>query len=191
MVSGPERRRELRLELRDRRATLDEGDQAAASMAVMARLAAAPVLRDASLVSGYRAVRGELDIDAALLLLRERGATITVPRVVGEDLVFTVWDPTVEGVVGAFGIPEPTPGPAFPLRAHDVVLLPVVAFDGRGNRLGQGGGYYDRALGALGEQRPPVVGVAHTFQEVESVPTEPWDIRLDAIVTEDGLRDFA
>ena len=191
MVSGPERRRELRLELRDRRATLDEGDQAAASMAVMARLAAAPVLRDASLVSGYRAVRGELDIDAALLLLRERGATITVPRVVGEDLVFTVWDPTVEGVVGAFGIPEPTPGPAFPLRAHDVVLLPVVAFDGRGNRLGQGGGYYDRALGALGQQRPLVVGVAHTFQEVESVPTEPWDIRLDAIVTEDDLRDFA
>ena len=69
--------------------------------------------------------------------------------------------------------------------------MPLVAFDRAGNRLGQGGGYYDRALAGPSDLRPVTIGVAHAFQQVESVPVEPWDVALDAVVTEDGLLDFA
>lgn len=192
MMAGPtDQRRDLRIEMRARRSALSEDDQAAASMALMARLARVPVLRDAALVAGYRAVRGEPDIDAALLLLMERGTTVTLPRVVGERLEFVVWNPDEESCAGPFGIPEPTGDTRFPLAAHDVVVAPLVAFDATGNRLGQGGGYYDRALATREGRRPLVIGVAHGFQEVDAIETEPWDIALDAVVTEEGIRDFA
>jgi len=184
-------RRAIRLVLRERRAGLDEDDQAAASMAVMARLARVPVLRSAGIVSGYRAVRGEIDIDASLILLAESGSIVTVPRVVGDHLEFLPWDPESDATRGSFGIEEPIDGDPVPLFRHDVVLAPLVAFDHHGRRLGQGGGYYDRALGAIApKHRPVVIGIAHSFQQVDSVPTEAWDVPLDAIVTEDDVLEF-
>ncbi|MEM7140646.1 MAG: 5-formyltetrahydrofolate cyclo-ligase [Actinomycetota bacterium] len=190
MSDAAEQRRAMRLVMRTRRAELDEDDQAAASMAVMARLARVPVLREATIVSGYRAVRGELDIDAALILLAERGATVTVPRVSGEHMEFVRWNEGQSSVSGAFGIDEPVGDATIPLRAHEVVLAPLVAFDDHGNRLGQGGGFYDRALAACGDARPIVIGVAHGFQRVDGVPQEAWDQRLDAVVTEDEVVEF-
>jgi 5-formyltetrahydrofolate cyclo-ligase len=181
----------LRLELRRQRAELDDEEQAAASMAVMARLARVPVLRQAGLVAGYRAVRGELDIDASLILLAERGASITVPRVHGEHLEFVRWRPADEAFTpGSFGIPEPVAGEVVPLTLHDVVLAPLVAFDDHGNRLGQGGGYYDRALAACHGARPVVIGIAHSFQQVERIAGEEWDVPIDAAVTEDAVFEF-
>ena len=190
MSDAAELRRALRTSLRERRAGLDEDDQAAASMAVMARLARIPVLRHARTISGYRAVRGEVDIDAALILLGERGARVTVPRVTGEHLEFVRWDEDQASTTGSFGIAEPAEGEAVPLRAHDVVLAPLVAFDASGNRLGQGGGFYDRALAGCGPDRPVVIGIAHSFQQVESVPREEWDQPIDAVVTEEGVHEF-
>jgi 5-formyltetrahydrofolate cyclo-ligase len=183
-------RRSLRLEQRIRRADLDAGDQAAASMAVMTRLARVPVLRTAQVVAGYRAVRGELDIDAALVLLAERGAHVTVPRVIGEHLEFVRWHPQQQTSEGSFGIPEPTDGRTVPLHSHDVVLAPLVAFDDHGHRLGQGGGYYDRALAGCGANRPVVIGIAHSFQQVDTIPTEAWDVSIDAVVTDEGTVEF-
>ena len=180
----------MRMALRQLRIELDDDDQAAATMAVMARLARIPVLRSAGLVAGYRAIRGELDIDASLILLQERGAQITVPRVNGEHLEFVRWSVDQAATPGPFGIPEPSAGEVVPLHVHDVVLAPLVAFDSRGNRLGQGGGFYDRALAACGNSRPTVIGVAHSFQEVEAVPTEEWDVRIDAVVTEEAIHEF-
>ncbi len=184
------RRQALRVELRARRAGLDEDDQAAASMAVMARLARMPILRRSSRVSGYRAVRGEVDIDAALVLLMEAGVVVTVPRVIGDHLEFLPWHPDHEAAAGSFGIAEPVDGEPIPMRTHDVVLTPLVAFDQHGHRLGQGGGYYDRALAGCGDRRPVVIGVAHAFQQVDAVPVEAWDIPLDAVVTEEGVIEF-
>ncbi len=190
MTDLTSQRRDLRLALRERRATLPDDEQGAASMAVMARLARLPILREASIVSGYRAVRGEIDIDAALILMVESGVTVTVPRVIGDHLEFLPWQPDLDAASGSFGIQEPIGGVPVPLHRHDVVLAPLVAFDSQGHRLGQGGGYYDRALGATGADRPVVIGVAHSFQQVDLVPIEPWDIPLDAAVTEDGLVEF-
>ncbi len=160
-------------------------------MAVMARLARIPVLRAAGVVSGYRAVRGEIDIDASLILLAEAGSIVTVPRVVGEHLEFLPWHPKLDATLGSFGIEEPVGGDPVTMLRHDVVLAPLVAFDDHGRRLGQGGGYYDRALGAVApEFRPVVIGIAHSFQQVDRVPTESWDIPLDAVVTEDEIVEF-
>lgn len=185
----------MRTALRRQRAELDDDDQAAASMAVMARLARIPVLDRATTVSGYRAVHGELDIDAALILLLERGTTVTVPRVRGEHLEFVRWSEQQATAPGPFGIAEPAEGDIvpldiIPLDAHDVVLAPLVAFDAAGNRLGQGGGFYDRALARCGTHRPVVIGIAHGFQQVDAIPREEWDQPIDAVVTEDEVVEF-
>ena len=77
-----------------------------------------------------------------------------------------------------------------PFAEHAVVLAPLVAFDRVGNRLGQGGGYYDRAIGSCAEFRPVIIGVAHAFQEVDAVPVERWDEPIDAVVTERSMVEF-
>src|SRR5687767_13746260 len=87
-----------------------------------------------------------------------------------------------------FGIPEPTGRRCAPQQL-DLVLLPLVAFDRRGARLGMGGGFYDRTFAFLrvaGRRKPRLVGLAHHFQEVAQLPREPWDVPLAAIVTERG-----
>lgn len=90
--------------------------------------------------------------------------------------------------VNQYGIREPQAvGEALPANAFDVILLPLVAFDRAGTRLGMGSGFYDRALAALAHQistRPYLVGVAHHFQEVNSLTPAPWDVPLDAILTD-------
>ncbi len=159
-------------------------------MAVIARLARLPVIRQAALLAGYRAVRGEVNIDGAMALIASDHTIVTVPRVVGEYLEFLPWD--MEGVTfeGPFGIPEPADGHPRPLSNHDVVLAPLVAFDASGHRLGQGGGFYDRAMASRAGSRPVMIGIAHAFQQVESVPVEPWDVPLDAVVTEESVIEF-
>jgi 5-formyltetrahydrofolate cyclo-ligase len=176
--------------MRSRRADLAEDDQAAAAMAVLARLAKLAVVRRAGVVAGYRAVRGEVDIGATLGFLAERGATITTPRVRGEHLEFVLTDETTPLVPGPFGILEPSEGELVAVRAHDLFLVPLVAFDSVGRRLGQGGGYYDRALASARDGQgahPVLIGIAHAFQQVAEVPVEPWDVPLDAVVTEEGI----
>ena len=184
------KRHSMRLVLRERRASLAEVDQKRASLTIATRLARLPILRDALLVAGYRAVRGEIDIEASLRLLCEQGTVVTVPRVVGDHLEFLPWSPEAATVAGSFGIEEPTDGAPVPFDGHTAVLTPLVAFDRRGQRLGQGGGFYDRAISRAGAARPVMIGVAHGFQEVERVPTEPWDQPLDAVVTDDEVIEF-
>jgi len=190
MTDRSDQRKAMRLVLRARRAALPPDDQDAASMAVIARLSRIKVVRAASLVAGYRAVRGEVDIDAAMALMASDNTVVTVPRVVGEYLEFVPWE--MEGVTfeGPFGIPEPADGHPRPLLNHDVVLAPLVAFDEHGHRLGQGGGFYDRAIAARKGHTPVVIGIAHAFQQVDLVPTESWDIPLDAVVTEESVIEF-
>lgn len=185
------RRAAIRTEMRSRRAALGDDDQAAAAMAVLTRLARLAAVREARTIAGYRAVRGELEIDAVLLFMGEHGATITTPRVRGDHIEFVVTDESTPTIPGSFGIPEPAEGQVVPVGTHDLVLVPVVAFDSAGRRLGQGGGFYDRALAGLADrplaERPVLIGVAHAFQQLDEVPSESWDVPLDAIVTEDGV----
>jgi len=87
-----------------------------------------------------------------------------------------------------YGIEEPNASDSpWPANAFDVMLIPLVAFDRNGTRIGMGAGYYDRAMQALAHQtstKPYLVGLAHHFQEVSSLKRESWDVPLDAILTD-------
>ena len=178
--------------MRSRRAEIGADALAAAGAAVSARLRALPAMRTAGLVAAYRAVRGEIPLED---LMDDPSARYTLPRVRGRDLEFVVRRTGQPFEPGAFAIPEPVGGEVVALADHDVVLVPVVAFDADGYRVGQGQGFYDRALAALAAPRPgpgPVlIGVAHSFQQVDEAPRHPWDVALDAVVTESGLVEVA
>lgn len=85
---------------------------------------------------------------------------------------------------------QPRCGTALRAAAMDVVMLPLLGFDVRGTRLGQGGGYYDRTLSKT-SFRPYRIGLAYAAQQVPVLPREPWDVPLHAVLTESGLRRFA
>lgn len=190
MSDHAERRRAMRRELRERRAALCPMEQADVSGAVATRLAGTAALERAQVVGGYRAIRGEVGLDAALTHLHEGGAIVTVPRVRGDRMDFLPWTPTSETAAGSFGIDEPISGDPVLFSQHDVVLVPLVAFDETGRRLGQGGGFYDRAISDARAARPLLIGVAHAFQQVDSVPVEAWDMPLDAVITEERVHEF-
>lgn len=181
----------LRRTLRRRRAELGEDDLAAASMAVLARLVRLAVVREARVLAGYHAVRGEVDIEGVLHLAADAGTVVTVPRVVDGGLEFVVASSADAERPGSFGIPEPVGGQVVDVAAHDAILVPLVAFDRRGNRLGQGAGYYDAALAPVRAlepgRRPWLIGVAHAFQEVAALTPESWDVPLDAVVTDEEV----
>ncbi len=186
MTSVAEAKARLRTDMRTRRAGLSRAEVAAAGAAVLRGLESLPAMTGARRVAAYRAVRGEIPLDG--LLDGERRETLTLPRVVGDDLEFVAWHAGLTFRPGAFGIPEPVDGELVAFADHDVVLVPLTAFDGSCHRLGQGGGFYDRALASVapGAVRPVTVGVAYSFQQVGEVPREPWDVPLDAVVTDTG-----
>ena len=179
----------LRADMRARRAGLSPAAVAGAGAAAVRRLESMPTVAGARRVAAYRAVRGEVPLDA--LLDGARREVLTLPRVVGDDLEFVAWRDGQRFAPGAFGIPEPVDGEVVAFADHDAVLVPLVAFDERCHRLGQGGGFYDRALAALpsgpASAWPATIGVAHWFQQVDAIPLEPWDVPLDAVVTDRAI----
>lgn len=151
-------------------------------------LVALPEVREARAIGAYRALHGEIDPDPALELV---DATRYLPVVgPGFSMEFKAAPPGTALVANRYGIDEP-PESATSIAAEelDVVLVPLVAFDSDCARIGMGAGYYDR-LFAFRKRRqvPPfLVGIAHGLQQVSGIEQQPWDVRLDVVVTEDGL----
>ncbi len=140
-----------------------------------------------TVVGGYHAHRGEADPAELLARLVELGAAIAFPRVAAKDAPLD-FHHVPDGEVlmpGSFGIPEPLMD--WPRATPGLLLVPLLAFDRRGHRLGYGGGFYDRTLAAL---NVPAIGIAYAGQEVASLPAEAHDRRLDGILTEQGFRRF-
>lgn len=170
-----------------RAASHDAAQDAAAAIIpyILAEVAAA---QPRARVSGYLPIRDEIDPRPAMQALHAAGHLVCVPLVTGraQPLAFCAWSPGVALTRGPFGVdfPEGT-APVVP----DLLLVPLLAFDAAGYRLGYGGGYYDRTLARL-RARGPVraIGLAYAGQEVARVPVEPTDARLDAVVTEQGVR---
>jgi 5-formyltetrahydrofolate cyclo-ligase len=134
---------------------------------------------------------GELPLHVLQLRL-PAGVVWCLPCIQPDDVLrFAPWRPGDPLVSNRFGIPEPDLGPEAQLEASDMALivLPVLAFSSVGQRLGMGGGFYDRTLAFRRGATPPprLVGVAYAAQEAPRWDDEPWDVRLDAIVTERGM----
>ena len=176
-----------RARFRAARRALSVGDRAEASAAVCRRVLALPEVRAACVVHGFWPLPDEVDLRPALVALWERGVTVALPAVVGpRRLVHRAFEPGVLRA-GRWGILEPpeTASEVHPARV-DVALVPGLAFGRDGGRLGAGGGYYDAFLAQTPALR---VGVCPAAALVASVPTEPHDARLDAVVTDaDVLR---
>ena len=144
-----------------------------------------------TVVSGFWPMRTEVDVHPLMTALAGSGARICLPAILDKTtIVFREYFPDREMIDVGFG----TMGPPEHAAVLDpsVMLVPLVAFDRRGHRIGYGAGYYDRAIAALHAKGilPRLIGVAFDCQEVEHVPDEPHDIRLSEMLTESGLRAF-
>ena len=184
-------RRALRREALARRKALTQTEYMQRSQAVCQHLVAGfPQL--ASLRVGFCwPVNKEPDVRAALATWRDAGDSAfaaLLPVVLATDapLAFRVWRPGTAMVVDRYGIPSPADGDFLQPQA---LLIPLVAFDAAGYRLGYGGGFFDRTLDAL-HPRPLSIGVGFELNRVETIRPEPHDRRLDAIVTEAGIMHF-
>ena len=145
---------------------------------------------DAAPVSAYLPIGSEISPLPAMTRHVARGGRICLPVMQGaaRPLAFRLWRPGAPLMRGAFGVMEPTEGPWVMPAA---LLLPLLAFDRQGRRLGYGGGYYDRTLAALRARAAPLaIGLAWAGQEVAAVPAEATDAPLDGILTEDGFVPF-
>ena len=148
----------------------------------------AHVLRDCppppgAVCAGFWPLGKEIDIRPLLVALHDRGHHVVLPVTPrrGEGLTFRRWRPGDVMVPERFG----TMRPVGDVMVPDVLLVPLLAFDAAGGRLGYGGGFYDRTLAGLpGRFR---LGCAFAAQQVDAVPVGPYDIRLDAVATEAGI----
>jgi 5-formyltetrahydrofolate cyclo-ligase len=186
-----------RLRLRRARAGLSDATLRAHSTAISRHALRFLRLLGPRTVAGYFGIRGEIDITD--LLERQAAAGIRIALPVLERhrpgrMHFRAWVPGARLCHNLFDIPEPCSGaPRIWRRELDVVLLPLVAFDARGHRLGMGGGYYDRYFARrrlLGVARPRLIGVAHAFQQVPRLESRSWDVALDGVITEHGWSWF-
>jgi 5-formyltetrahydrofolate cyclo-ligase len=167
-----------------RRDALPAAERMAAAETIAARAFPLAVASGA-VVSGFMPLNSEISPLPLMRKLSDLGARLALPVVVGRGLpllmrAYAFGDALVKGV---WGIRAPPPDA--PEVAPDLLLVPLLAFDRNGNRLGYGAGYYDMTIAALRAQKPVVaVGIAFAAQEVAEVPTTTRDVRLDVVLTE-------
>ena len=142
-------------------------------------------------IAGFAPINNEVNLWPLLKNLYHRGQQICLPVIGNKDsaLSFRSWTPDSDMQTDRYGVSFPVSGKTV---TPDLVLLPLLAFTDKGERLGYGGGYYDRTLEILRRDGEVFAcGVAYAGQEVEALPTEPHDAKLDGILTEDGFKAFA
>lgn len=189
-------RKELRQTLRQSRRALGTLDRALNETAMVDALLQDPAFRRARRIAFYWPADGEPDLRLIAPLLGRQQSLFLPILTRGLRLRFVRWELGMPMRLNRFRIPEPRHRVIDRLPAHqlDLILMPLVGFDDAGNRLGMGGGFYDRTLAFRHARRrwrkPLLIGVAHGLQRCPALPAEPWDVPLDGIVTEDGVRLF-
>lgn len=176
---------ELRRSLIQKRKSLSEREWQEKSDRIVSHLLASPLFTPGKTILAYFSYRREPDLN---FLFQHNCYNWGIPRCVGENLAWHIWKPGDEIQVGAYGICEPLPtAPTISPSAVDLILVPAVACDDRGYRLGYGGGYYDRLLCSAEWQTKTTIGIVFEFAYLPQLPTDPWDIQLHGVCTETGL----
>jgi 5-formyltetrahydrofolate cyclo-ligase len=174
----------LRREALARRDALPRASRAAAAEAIAAR--PFPVtIEPGAVVSGFMPMKSEINPVPLMRKLADAGAALALPVVAGkgQPLIMRAWRFGEPLAAGVWGIREPKPDA--PEVFPDVLIVPLLAFDRRGHRIGYGAGYFDMTIAALRASKPIVAaGVAFAAQEIAEIPTTPRDARLDLVLTE-------
>ena len=187
MVDTSSSKARWRSAMRQRRNALSSREQQAAAQALIHTVARLGAWAAARRIAVYLAADGEIDPQAVVRMARDGGKQVFLPVIEESNcLGFARWDSDTRLLPNRLRIGEP---PAEAARCAvadlDIIFLPLVAWDRCGHRLGMGGGFYDRTLS--GVSGPLLVGLAHSCQQMGSVPRDPWDINLDFIATDVAL----
>ena len=184
----------LRRRMRRLRRQLNETEQRHAAQNLARHVRRSALFQRSRHIGFYLANDGELDLSPLLLHASGMRKACYLPLITPDKrLRFAPFQPGDALAPNAFGIPEPA-GAGLQLvdaKFLDLLLMPLVAFDAQGNRLGMGGGFYDRSLAFLRQRhhwrKPRLLGIAHAFQRVDGLAAQNWDVPLDAIATDQGL----
>ena len=195
---------EIRQSIREKRRQMDAAVRAAASQQICEAIADRLDFQVATNIGLFLAFDGEQDLHALISTAWARGQRVFLPIVhgMGQTMSFAACEENTNLVPNRYGIMEPDAATAQTIRPAelDYVLAPLVAFDAQCHRIGVGGGFYDRTFAfkraaadnqagtAIG---PTMIGVAFDWQKLESIQPQPWDVRLDAIVTENHTYEGA
>ncbi|QCM12510.1 5-formyltetrahydrofolate cyclo-ligase [Agrobacterium tumefaciens] len=188
-IAEKARLRGERLAARD---ALTQAERQQKSQSITAHGASGIPFAPSTVISGFMPIRSEVDTRSLMEALRTRGGRLVLPVVLDrETIIFRAFEVDAPLVRTGFGTTGPGEGAA--VLDPDILLVPLSVFDGQGQRIGYGAGHYDRAIARLhGKGRFPIlIGVAFDCQEVPSVPAEPHDVPLHAVLTESGLRWFS
>ena len=177
---------------RDQRRTLSSATQKQHSQALCQNIVKQASYRNSQHIAFYIANDGEIDPSQLIEHARFLGKSVYLPVLspLKNSLYFAPYEANSQLKLNRFNIPEPVCRPSLWKTAGqmDLLLLPLVAFDAHGNRLGMGGGFYDRTLAYLQHRtfwkKPVRAGLAHEIQKVEQLNTQSWDIPLNCIITE-------
>lgn len=183
---------QLRKQYRNLRAGLDQATLDRAARNLGERICSMPEFVRARRIAAYYAVNGEINLDIVIDRALAQGKQIYLPNLDQQSLRFASYSRQQKMRINRFKLPEPDVADDAMLapEALDLVLAPLVVFDAMCNRIGMGGGFYDRSFAFRKDpeqSRPILIGVAHELQKVERLEPEPWDVRLDMIVTDENI----
>ncbi|MEZ0172074.1 5-formyltetrahydrofolate cyclo-ligase [Microvirga sp. TS319] len=185
-LTPPAWKEQLRREALARRDGLDSTFREEATQAIAERAQDFSDLHDVNPVGGYWPIRSEVDPRPLMEALVERGQDVALSQILHPHLSWRLWRPGDVLIKGGFGVREP--GPDAPEVFPKALIVPLVAFDRGGGRIGYGKGHFDRAIAALEAQHPVLtIGLAYAVQEIEQVPVEEHDRLLDVVITETEL----
>lgn len=171
------------------RRRLTTAERRAASVMACRRLARLPALRRARHIGLYRPLASEIDPRPLIEQLGMRSCDYYFPRVEASTLRFVRYSPSTRWQRSTLGVDEPVGWP-HAISRLDVLIMPLAAFDEQANRIGLGGGYYDRTLAPVRDRAyrcPARIGLAFACQQLDTITARPWDVPLAAVVTEAGI----
>ncbi|MCP3852618.1 MAG: 5-formyltetrahydrofolate cyclo-ligase [Gammaproteobacteria bacterium] len=193
----------LRKKLRDERRSLSVVEQQRYAENIIQRVLHSSAYKDSRHIALYLPSDGEVDLSGLIKQLHNDGKHCYLPVILSKENASIAFAPFDEETVfqkNCFGISEPVflKEQLKSAKQLDLILTPLVGFDEQGNRIGMGGGYYDRALQHLNEAssktrytiKPMVYGIAYERQKIEQLQPQSWDVKLNAIVTEERLTLF-
>lgn len=190
----------IRKTMRNKRRALSLSQRSRAANQFVDHFSKSRVFINSDRIAFYLANDGELDPAPLLGVAWSMGKSCYLPVLTAnhdKSLLFAPYEPGDPLVYNRYGIGEPYVAARHRVKARqlDLIIMPLVAFDANGNRIGMGGGYYDRTLAYLNSRRnwlkPKLVGIGYDMQEVNSIDSESWDVALTYICTESVLRKIS